>query len=97
MLWDASTINGYAIEASNAGVGTVSNLFFEDIGWVVRWLVVDTGNWLPGCKVLLPLSAWGDPIGRCFTSPSNRPWNTSRTVRTSTRIIPYHGNRSACL
>ena len=50
MLWDASAINGYAIEASDGRVGTVSDLLFEDVGWVVRWLVVDTGNWLSGCK-----------------------------------------------
>jgi hypothetical protein len=61
MLWDASVINGYAIEASDGRLGTVSDLLFEDVGWVVRWLVVDTGNWLPGRKVLLPLSALGHP------------------------------------
>ena len=61
MLWDASAINGYAIEASDGRVGTVSDLLFEDVGWVVRWLVVDTGNWLSGRKVLLPLSALGRP------------------------------------
>ena len=61
MLWDASAINGYAIEASDGRLGAVSDLLFEDAGWVVRWLVVDTGNWLPGRKVLLPLSVLGRP------------------------------------
>ena len=61
MLWDASAINGYAIEASDGRLGTVTDLLFEDVGWVVRWLVVDTGNWLPDRKVLLPLSALGQP------------------------------------
>lgn len=61
MLWDASAIKGYTIEASDGRLGTVSDLLFEDVGWVVRWLVVDTGNWLPGRKVLLPLSVLGRP------------------------------------
>jgi hypothetical protein len=61
MLWDASAINGYAIEASDGRLGTVSDLLFEDVGWIIRWLVVDTGNWLPGRKILLPLSALGHP------------------------------------
>jgi len=61
MLWDASAINGYAIQASDGQLGTVSDLLFEDVGWAIRWLVVDTGNWLPGRKVLLPLSALGQP------------------------------------
>jgi hypothetical protein len=31
MLWDASAINGYAIEASDGWLGTVSDLLFEDV------------------------------------------------------------------
>jgi hypothetical protein len=61
MLWNASAINGYVIEASDGPLGTVSDLLFEDVDWTIRWLVVDTGNWLPGRKVLLPLSALGKP------------------------------------
>jgi hypothetical protein len=61
MLWNASAFNGYAIEASDGELGTVSGLLLEDVGWAIRWLVVDTGNWLPGRKVILPLSALGKP------------------------------------
>ena len=57
MLWDASAINGYAIEASDGRLGTVSDFLFEDVSWINRWLVVDTGNWLSGREVLLPPSA----------------------------------------
>jgi hypothetical protein len=53
MLWDASAINGYAIEATDGWLGAVSDLLFEDVGWVVRWLIIDPGNWAPGRKVLL--------------------------------------------
>ena len=59
MLWHASAINGYAIEASDGDIGTVSDFLFDDASWLVRWLVVDTGNWLSGRKVLLPPSALG--------------------------------------
>ena len=59
MLRNASAINGYAIEASDGLLGTVSDFLFDDAGWLVRWLVVDTGNWLSGRKVLLPPSALG--------------------------------------
>ena len=61
MLWTASTLNGYAIEATDGQIGTVSDLLFEGRGWIVRWLVVETGSWLSGRKVLLPLSALGQP------------------------------------
>ena len=59
MLWNASAINGYAIAASDGRLGTVSDFLFDDASWLVRWLVVDTGNWLSGRKVLLPPSVLG--------------------------------------
>lgn len=62
MLSDASSINGYAIEATDGRAGIVGDSLFEDVGWVIRWLVVDTGNWLSGRKILLPLSALGQPV-----------------------------------
>ena len=61
MLWDASALDGYAIEASDGRIGSVSDFLFEDTSWKVRWLVVDTGGWLSGRKVLLPLSALEKP------------------------------------
>jgi hypothetical protein len=61
MLWNASALTGYVIAASDGELGTVRDLLLEDVGWAIRWLVVDTGNWLPGRKVILPLSALGKP------------------------------------
>jgi len=68
MLWNASVISGYAIAASDGRLGTVSDFLFDDARWSVRWLVVDTGNWLSGRKVLLSPSILGqlDPKGREF-------------------------------
>jgi hypothetical protein len=68
MLWNASTIEGYAIAASDGRLGAVSDFLFDDGSWMVRWLVVDTGNWLSGRKVLLPPVALGhpDPTGHEF-------------------------------
>jgi len=69
MLRHLSEINGYVIHANNGPIGTVSDLLFEDTTWLVRWLVVDTGHWLPGRKVLLPPSALGhvNHIGHQFS------------------------------
>jgi hypothetical protein len=61
MLRNASAINGDAIAASDGRLGTVSDFLFDDASWLVRWLVVDTGNWLSGRKVLLPPSVLGHP------------------------------------
>jgi hypothetical protein len=59
MLRNASGIKGYAIAASDGQLGTVDDFLFDDSSWLVRWLVVDTGNWLPGRKVLLPAFVLG--------------------------------------
>jgi sporulation protein YlmC with PRC-barrel domain len=69
MLRHESEIIGYAIQASDGAIGTVSDVFFDDATWLVRWLVVDTGNWLPGRKVLLPPSALAEVnhIGHQFS------------------------------
>ncbi len=61
MLWDASAIHGYSVDASDGALGTVNDFLFSDDSWRIRWLVVDTGNWLSGRKVLLHPSALGQP------------------------------------
>lgn len=53
MLCKTSILKGYTIAASDGQIGTVSDLLFDDSNWQVRWLVVDTGDWLSGRKVLL--------------------------------------------
>jgi sporulation protein YlmC with PRC-barrel domain len=68
MLRNASVINGYAIAASDGHLGTVSDFLFDDVSWLIRWLVVDIGTWLSGRKVILPAFALGhlDPARREF-------------------------------
>ena len=61
MLQNISELNGYAIAASDGPIGTVSDFLFDDESWLLRWLVVDTGKWLSGRKVLLPPSVLGHP------------------------------------
>ncbi len=61
MLWNASALRGFIIEATDGRIGTVNDLLFDDQIWKLRWLVVHTGPWLLGRKVLLPLSALGKP------------------------------------
>jgi uncharacterized protein YrrD len=56
MLNKASELIGSSIAAMDGEIGSVSDLLFDDETWSVRWLVVDTGTWLPGRKVLLPSS-----------------------------------------
>jgi len=59
MLQVISGLKGYAIEASDGTIGTVSDFLFDDKSWQMRWVVVDTGGWLTGRKVLIHPSAIG--------------------------------------
>jgi len=64
LLWNASDIEGCAIAATDGQLGTVSDLLFDDFDWSVRWLVVKTGRWLVGRKVLIPVIALGGLVPR---------------------------------
>lgn len=61
MLRSANDLRGHAILATDGVIGTVDDLYFDDDDWAVRYLVVDTGGWLSGRKVLLSPHAIGHP------------------------------------
>jgi len=46
-------VKGYDIAAEDGEIGHVEDLLVDDEEWTVRYLVVDTRNWLPGRKVLI--------------------------------------------
>lgn len=57
----SSDIIGYGLRATDGAIGSIRDLLFDEVHWAVRWIVVDTGRWLPGRQVLLPPSALGTP------------------------------------
>lgn len=46
-------LKGERIVANDGHVGSVKDVYFDDERWAVRYLVVDTGEWLPGREVLI--------------------------------------------
>ena len=54
-------VTGYHIEASDGEIGHVEDFIIDDMTWTVRYVVVDTKNWLPGKKVLVAPS-WAREI-----------------------------------
>ena len=59
MLRSCNQLLGYAIHASDGEIGSLHDLYFDDQSTAIRYLVVDTGNWLPGRRVLLAPAAIG--------------------------------------
>jgi uncharacterized protein YrrD len=63
MLHLAQKVAGVTVSGTDGEIGTLEDFYFEEAGWNVRYLLVDTGSWFNGKRVLLPPSAvrgdWG--------------------------------------
>ncbi len=46
-------VSGYHIRATDGGIGHVEDFVIDDETWIIRYLVADTRNWLPGKHVLI--------------------------------------------
>jgi sporulation protein YlmC with PRC-barrel domain len=53
MMRAIAGLTGDAVVARDGRIGAVDDVYFDDEKWAVRYFVVDTGNWLPGRKVLI--------------------------------------------
>ena len=52
-LRSAAEMLGYHIEAGHGPMGHVDDFIIDDDGWIIRYLSIDTRNWLPGKRVLV--------------------------------------------
>jgi len=52
-LRSSREVQGYSIAASDRDIGHVEDLIVDDREWIIRYVVVDTRNWLPGRQVLI--------------------------------------------
>jgi uncharacterized protein YrrD len=53
MLRAVKSLHGSTIHALDGEIGKVSEILFDDEHWTVRYLIVETGTWLFGRKVLI--------------------------------------------
>jgi hypothetical protein len=61
MFWNLERIRDYGLAAKDGAIGQIADVFFDDVKWTVRYVVVDTGTWLPGRKVLISPAVLGEP------------------------------------
>src|SRR5580698_6685819 len=66
MFQSLKQLYGKKLGASDGDLGQVKDFYFDDHTWAVRYVVADTGKWLPGRQVLLSPHAFGDcqPVGK---------------------------------
>ena len=78
MLHRAQKVIGAHIRAVDGDIGTLEDFYFEEDGWTVRYLLVDTGKWMSGRKVLLsPVAVKG-------------PWNMAEVAVSLTKDQVWH-------
>jgi len=53
MLDRANELRGYALHATDGDIGSVQEFLFDDKYWTIRYLMAETGRWLPDRQVLI--------------------------------------------
>jgi uncharacterized protein YrrD len=53
MLRSLNDLKGFEIVATDGEIGDVEQFYFDDERWTLRYIVVNTGNWLSGRQVLV--------------------------------------------
>ena len=85
-LRSTQDVSGYHIQAADGEIGYVEDFVIDDEVWAIRYLIIDTRNWLPGKKVLVS-PQWIERVSWCeskvFVNSSPRG-----TIRNSRRHIP---------
>lgn len=52
-LRDVSEVRGYHIHASDGSIGHADEFLIDNENWTIRYLVIDTSNWIGGRRVLI--------------------------------------------
>jgi sporulation protein YlmC with PRC-barrel domain len=63
MLRSLKQLYGEKLSATDGEIGAIKDFYFDEENWAIRYLVVNTGNWLASRKVLIsPHSISGHPV-----------------------------------
>src|ERR1035438_2253198 len=53
MLRHIAQLKGFTVRARDGEIGTVEQFYFDDESWAIRYLIVNTGDWMSGRLVLV--------------------------------------------
>jgi len=81
MLREVKDMVGFTIAATDGDIGHVRDFYFDDEAWVIRYLIVETGTWLPNRKVLVSPMALRHPNREANSFPA-------RLIREQVRNSP---------
>jgi hypothetical protein len=86
-LRSCNAVMNYRVQASDGAIGRIGGILIDEVSWAIRYLVVDTGNWGFGHRVLLA-PEWIDRVdwaGRSVTVDLAR-----QAVREAPAFEPDH-------
>jgi uncharacterized protein YrrD len=93
MLRSYKELRGFAIRATDSHIGRISDVYFDDRDWRVRYCVVDSGRWFSKRHVLIgtrPLSVSDFTRRELWVRLSKTEVTGSRTASTD-KPVSKHG------
>ena len=101
MLHLAHKIAGTAVHGTDGDIGTLEDFYFEEDRWTVRYLLVDTGKWFSGKRVLISPMSVQDGWGRTGVKvglTKDQAWNSPEfndgdalSRSSETNVLSYYG------
>jgi len=88
-LRGATDVKGYHIAATDGAIVHIEDFLFDDADWRIKYLVVDTKNWLPGRDVVVA------PSGLREISWAMRSIYLNVDRETVKRSPPYGSSRTS--
>jgi uncharacterized protein YrrD len=83
MQCSINSLIGYTMEATDGELGKVVDFYFDDQTWTIRYLILESGNWLTGRKLLISPEALVKTSWKSGTFPVNL---TKEQIRNSPDI-----------
>lgn len=74
MIQNMNDLYGCKLSAFDGEIGHFKDCYFNDQAWVVRYLIADTGHWIPGRQVLLTPHV----VGSCNSVSKTMPVHLSK-------------------
>lgn len=104
MLHSTKELQNYTVRAEDGDVGKIYEFYFDDKEWTIPYLVIDTGTWLPGRKIMMPVDVFGQvdqkhgilPVALTIEEVRSRPdvtrvTSVSEHYESSKILGPYAG------
>ncbi len=55
-------VRGYSVEATDTSIGHIEDFIVDEDTWIIRYLIIDTSNWLPGSKKVVIPPTWAERV-----------------------------------